>query len=278
MLVLDCGMRGAAIAVTLALLAGCAPVLYRTAPDYPARLHGNAVLAVMPIDVHVYRTTIPHDQPEGPIRFAHEPVTEWSEQAHGNLAKAIATRALADQTSIVRTLDAAPPREVEQELDDVRPMFEAVALCFLLHGVQGIAPIKTDLRGYSVGPLPAIRAATGADALLFVHAIDHVLGSEIHLLNAILAIFGSSATVPTGSWLGPMTVPTPGGAPRLDVGANLLVAALVEPRSGDLLWLTWRGWPTGVVVTEDLRKASSAERLVREVFDDLAASRRKQPR
>jgi len=145
-------------------------------------------------------------------------------------------------------------------------MFEAVVMSVLAHSYAHVAPLKKDLLGYSLGPLPAVREATGADAVLFVYAVDHVLAPEVHMVNVMLAIASGGMFRVTGGLVVPI-----GGSFTLAVDPNLIVAALVDSQTGDILWLAWRHWQS----EDDLRKASSAESLAGMVFDDLAASRRK---
>lgn len=266
-------MSRIAIVVSLALVAGCGPAMYRTVPDYQGRLPTHATVALMPPHVEVYRVSIDQTKTEGPFQLKEELVAEWSEAARGNVGQAISRRVLDDGSLALKISDAAQSRAVLQEHEDIRPMFEAVAMSVLAHGYEYVPPLKKDLLGYSLGPLPALREATGADAALFVYAVDHVLAAQLHAWNVFLAImFSGGVRAPTGGGL-PAYVLVPTSPPTVAGGANLIVAALVDLQTGDILWLAWQQWESGKLGAHDLRKASSAETLVGKVFEDLAASR-----
>ena len=209
--------------LALGLLAGCAPATYLTHPQFEERARLIKTVALMPPDMKVYRLTA------GGVT---ELMDEWSEQGRRNAGSAL-QNLLAEQGGYsFREFSPGDDPKLQDEYEDARTLFQAVvnSLFFRL-----AIPGKRGQSGFSLGPLPALASATGADALLFVHGVDYISTGGRVALMTIGAMFG---------------VAIPGGHTRL-------VAGLVDVRTGDVIWLNSTGSGTG-----DLRNPSSTTSLV----------------
>jgi hypothetical protein len=106
---------------------------------------------------------------------------------------------------------------------------------------------KTKQFDYSLGSLPRIGQASGADAVLFIDASDQISSGGRVARDVALLVVGAAFGV----------IAIPQG------GLTSVAAALVDPRSGDVLWFN-RHAARGVY---DLRKLDSAESCVADAFD-----------
>lgn len=103
---------------------------------------------------------------------------------------------------------------------------------------------------YTLGPVPALAEAAEADALLFLYTADHVSsGGRIALRTAEYTI-------------AILTLSKVRSAPFRD----LIVTALIEGHTGDILWFNVQRRP---VLHYDLRDPASAERTVREALGEF---------
>ncbi len=249
------------------LLAACATP-YHLHNRFEERSRGIKTVAFLPPDVTVSRLS---------LSGATEPVAEWSEVAHRNLAATIPTRFGGDGGIVLMPVDLDRSPEARQEYEDARRSFEAIVKGMLSlkdrvpvkeqahpqdNGIEGGALVpehqqqalhatKDQPLDYSLGPLPSLGKATGADALLFVWTTDHVSTAGRR------AVLGAIAIVQLPLLRGL-------AIPWVPMGPTVLAMAIVDPQTGDLLWSDAR-----MKRGYDLRKTESAEALIAEVLNDL---------
>ncbi len=239
-------------ALALGLLAGCVAAPYRADPQFPVRSRAIKTVAMVPPDVKVYSLGA------GGTR---ELMDDWSATARKNMIASIAKHSATAAGFELKEFDPAGFPQAKAELEDVRPLFEAVTLSAVAHTYGQANQFQTK-RGrfeYSLGPLPALGEASQADALLFVYAMDHISTGGRVALSVLTVLLGAAARVAI----------VPAG------GATLVFTALVDQKSGDLLWFDVRGSQGA----HDLREPSSVEGLVADAFADYkkAAGSEKPP-
>ena len=253
------------LVLVVSLLAACATP-YHLHNRFEERSRGIKTVAFLPLDVTVSRLS---------LGGATEPVAEWSEVAHRNLTATIPTRFGGDGGIVLMPVDLDRSPEARQEYEDARRSFEAIAKGMLsikdrvpvneqpqddgiVGGVlvpeqqqQALYETKDQPLDYSLGPLPSLGKATGADALLFVWTTDHVSSAGRRAVLGVITI----AQLPL--LMGP-------AIPWVPMGPTALAMAIVDPQTGDLLWSDAR-----MKRGYDLRKTESAEALIAEVLNDL---------
>ena len=238
-----------ALLVLLALSSGCQSS--RANPTYRAPSRDIKTVTLVQPDVKVYRLHLDDTR---------ELVDEWSEQVRKNIVRSVSKLVEKRGRFVLSGPGEIRPGAEQQEYADVRPLFEVVAVSALTYAVNlrdpaadPLFPVKRQLFDYSLGPLPALANAAGTDALLFVYAFDYVSSGERKAAVAFRAL------------IAPM-----------QPGHSMMAAALVDPRTGDLLWFSARRRPAkGIFSFSDLRVAGDAESMVADVFEDLAAPARK---
>lgn len=224
------------------LVAGCVSLPYRAHPQFEERAPAVKAVTLIPADVKVYKLTA------GGVT---ELIDKWSDTARGNIMEAISKKLGEEQVFALGTLDPEGSPDAARELEEVRPLFEALTSSVLTHTYQQETVFRTKKERfeYSLGPLPTLAEATESDALLFVYARDYVSTGGRIALN----VFGVLVGLATGVFV------IPGGGP------TAIVTALVDARSGDVLWFNFRGPGRA----HNLRDPTSAEELLAEVFADL---------
>lgn len=221
----------------VALLAsGCAVVPYRAHPDLAQRLSPGKTLALLPPDVKVY---------ELGAGGVPELMDDWSALGRRHAADALA-RTLAERNFTIKEFipDPTDTRLVET-LEDVRALVEAVRSAVMIHTYHPNLTIEEKRQNfrYSVGPLPELADATGADALVFVSGVDHISTAGRKALMVLGVLVGAAA----GVYAGPAA------------GVSQLTAVVVEPRTGDVLWFNLAAAGGGA----DLREADSVAPLAK---------------
>ena len=216
-------------------------------PQYADRSRGIQTVAVMPPDAKVY------DLPVGERRNLMD---EWSAAAQKNLQQAVVKEVGTRGGFRLKAFETTRSPVVQREFEDVRPLFETVGLTILGQRGGGYWPMIhpegiAATFEYTLGPVPALAEAAEADALLFLYTADHVSsGGRIALGIAVLplALLGAKTHPPSPSF------------------QDLIVTALVEGRTGDILWFNVQRLPG---LYYDLRDPASAERTVREVLGEF---------
>ncbi len=184
-----------------------------------------------------------------------------SEAAWKDLARAMAKQAGPAGRFVLKEFDPASSAAARQEYDDVRPLFEAVALSVLAHVYMADTRFETKRNRfeYSLGPLPFMVDAAKTDAMLFVHVEHHSPTT------------GRAALETVGVLMGFMAMGFPGGGPYIPAPLTKVVTALVHPGTGDLLWLHVRAYTWGPMLdamitecllsdaVEDFRKAVAGQ-------------------
>lgn len=229
--------------LAIAFLSGCATTPYRAHPQFEDRLRTGLTVALVPPDVKVYQITA------GEVR---EQMDEWSETARTNVLAAMRKRLGSGRVLTVREFDPAKSQAAREEFEDASPLFQAVALSAVLHTYRPETQFKTkmDRFDYSLGPLPALAEASEADALVFVRAVDNISTGGRVARNVALVLIGAAAGV----------VIIPQG------GVTAMSAALVDARTGDILWFNTHASGGG----HDLRDPASAETFVAQAFEAFA--------
>ncbi len=235
---------GIALLAAATLLAGCvtAPKPYRVAPGFQERLPTIKTVALLPADVKVY---------ELGAGGTRELMDEWSDKARENVLDSIHKRVGQGGLLALKEFDPAQDPAVDEEVRDVRALYEAVSSSVITHtyALETVFQTKKDRFDYTLGPLPKVAQAADADALLFVYAVDHISSGGRVALNIFTVLVGAAAGV----------IIVPAG------GATVVTAALVDAKTGDLLWFNARASRGG----HDLREAASAESLINDTFAEL---------
>ena len=225
----------------LALLAGCATSQYRSHPEFEQRLQTGMTIAVMPPEVKVYEISA------GEVP---ELMDEWTDAARKNVVYAVRTRLPGKGAFDMREFDPTQSEAVKEEFEDASALFRAVTLSVVLHTYPETgAQFETKMKqfDYSLGPLPRIREASGADAVLFIEGVDQVQSSGRIARDVALLVVGAA--------FGVIVVP--------QGGLTAISAALVDSQTGDMLWFNRHA----VRGKYDLRQLDSAESCVADAFD-----------
>ena len=230
--------------VAVVLLAGCAtaPRPDRLAPQSQVRLSAVKAVALLPPTVKVYELSA------GGTR---ELMDEWSRKARENMVAALDRRVGQGGSMELKPFDPAQDAALEEEFRDVRALYAAVSASVIAHTYAPVTTFETKKErfDYSLGPLPKLAEAAGAGTLLFVYAMDEISSGGRVAVNVLTTVVAAAAGV----------VIIPAG------GATAITAALVDAKTGDLVWFAIRG-SRG---RHDLREPASAEKLVADAFEGL---------
>ncbi len=232
----------------LGLLAGCATVPYRAHPQFDDRVRSIKTVALMPADVKVYELS---------AGGVPELIDEWSEQGKSNAATAVKSLLAGKGAFSLKDVSPSDDPKLNEAYDEVRALFEAVATSIILHTYHPALtiPERKDNFRYSLGPILDIASATDADALLFVYGQDHISTGGRKALMAVGLIVGLATRVYVG--------------PR--AGVSRLIVALVDARTGDILWVNV-GQAGG---SADLRDPTSTQSLATTIFESFAPTKTK---
>jgi hypothetical protein len=201
----------------------------------------------MPADVKVYQISA------GGVR---ELMDEWSVGAKRNTSLAVMSELTGKTGLSFKEFSPGNNPLLDEEYQDVKPLFEAVARSILSHTYQPETQFseKREKFDYTLGPVQMLAQAAEADALLFVYGVDNVSTAgrvALQTIGMILAAAAGVVIVPQG-------------------GQTVLIAALVDPGSGDVLWFDVRS--SGGV--HDLRKPESAGSLVSQLFSNFIGAKK----
>lgn len=226
------------------VLVGCATQpAFRAPSQYQTRVGGVKTVALMPPHVTVYQLTA------GGVT---EKMDEWSATAREHLTQALQTHITSAPgirlTSLPTVTTAALPSQPATwtELDATQALYRVVSTSIAWHAYTGTPntfPHKVSNFDYTLGPQVSMFAQQAqAEALLFVDAIDHVHTAGRQALTALGVIVGLAV----GAYVGPQG------------GGTAVRVALVDGRSGDILWFNTYSAGSGY----DLRTAESCTNIV----------------
>lgn len=241
-------------AAALYLTSGCVPpTLTRANPrlqEIAPRIH---TVAVLPADIKVYQID---------AGGVHEEIAEWSTQARTNIVGALGKELGAKLDAAIKFLDEESLAEEKARLEETRALYGAVSVMVFLHAFPNpdfpshLFAEKQSNFDYALGG-EVSALANGAGALLLLDAEDHVWTPGRQALQTLGVILGIGAGVATGV----VAVPQLGGGTSIR-------AALVDSRTGDILWMNVVGAGAG----QDLRSQASASEMVSQLFRDFPVS------
>lgn len=242
------------------LLSGCvAAVSYRTNPGFQEEAKRIHTIAVLPSEVKVYQIDA------GGVR---EEIAEWSAQARTNLVTALENTLPGKMQVSLKPVSEESLTEDKSLLEDTRALYAAVSAMILFHTYPNpnfpsyFFEEKLKNFDYSLGTEVG-SLADGAEALLLLDAEDHVWTAGRQALQTLGVILGIGAGVATGV----VVIPRMGGGTGLS-------AALVDSRTGDILWINAVGSGAGT----DLRDPASAGQMVDQLFKDFPFTDERQPK
>ena len=250
--------RIAPLLLLLGLGVGCAaPPPFRQPPDFDARFEAVRTITLVPPKVAVYTMS---------AGGTEEEVMSWSDAAYEHVVSAV--RAEVEElgrTFIPYTGDPLPHRRIRYgrpagEAEGPRErsaaeeswlLFEAANLAIMRHAYDpwNTFPDRVSNFDYTLGREgAALLGNTDADAYMLIIATDHIPTRD----RAALVAAGVAMGAVTGSYAGPEATPA------------RLTLALVEARSGDLLWFNTLSLPLS-----DLRDEKTDQVLVDMVMKGL---------
>lgn len=232
--------------VLLALLiAACAipSSSSRASPNLDQKRSLIKAVVILPPTVHVETLS---------AGGVHEEQEEWSMQAEKNVMTAVEEQLKGRSGLHIEYLPKdSLSKEIESNLTETQALFDAVSTSVVIHtyGPEPARfPEKISNFDYSLGP-EVNKLAGPADALLVIRAEDHISTEGRKSLQVAGMIIGALAGV----------VMVPVG------GTTVASAALVDARSGSLLWYNLTGSQGGY----DLRDSNSANELVKRLLADF---------
>jgi hypothetical protein len=216
-------------------------------------------VSILPPEVKVYQIDA------GGVR---EEIAEWSTQARTNVVSALNNELRTNMKTEVKIVSEESLIEEKERAEDARALYAAVSAMILLHTYPNpnspgqLFEEKLKNFDYSLGTEMG-GLAKGADLLLFLDAQDHVWTAGRQALQALGVILGVGAGVATGVVI----------IPVMSGGTNVR-AALVDSRTGDVLWINIVGSGAG----KDLRDWASAKEMVGQLFKDFPTTYGLQPK
>lgn len=241
---------------TLFFFAGCAlGPAYRASPDLEEKAKTVKSLLLLPPRVEVYQLD---------AGGTKEKIDEWSDQATGNIVAAV-EREFGERVGLlVKSIDEdTMPEELRSNMEETEALFDAVQTSIILHAYGPSTSVfedKVKNFDYSLGDEVQALALAGEDALLLINAADHIWteGRKALLTFGVLSAIGAHLGLGGG------------GIPIL-AGGTEASAAIVDSRSGSILWFSRFAARKGY----DLRDAESAAELVRDLFKDFQITKEK---
>jgi len=275
------GPHGRSLVLALSLVAvvpaaiGCvAPPPYRQQADFQQRFERVRTITLVPPKIAVYKVSAGDTEEE---------VQAWSDAAHAHVVEAVKAEvaelgreyvpyAGEDRPHADHRLGAPPPGggsaaavaglrgsagssapadRTRTPAEESWLLFEAANLAIMRHTYDAANTFPTRMKdfGYTLGPEgAALLGGTEADAFLLVVATDHIPSRGRQALVAA----GLGMAAMKGSYAGPGWTPA------------RLTLALVEARTGDILWYNQLALPLS-----DLRDADTDRVLVDMVMKGL---------
>jgi hypothetical protein len=250
--------------LTLALLgseavACVAPPPYRQPPDFDRRFEAVRTITLVPPKVAVYEMS---------AGDMEEEVQAWSDSAQEHVAAAVRAevaelgRTFVPYVGVGPHVDhragshggagRRPSNRKNGVAEDSWLLFEAANIAIMRHTYDPAQTFPTRMSdfGYTLGPgAAALLGGTVADAFLLIIATDHIASRERQALVAA----GLAMGLMKGAYAGPSATPAK------------LTLALVEARTGDIIWFNQLSMPFS-----DLRDEATDKVLVDMVMKGLA--------
>ena len=230
---------GIAVGCALTLL-GCVPA-FVTHPNIGDRAPRLKNITLLPPRIDVF---------EIGAGGVLEKMDDWSRSGAENVLKAFQSELGRRNGVQLNSLETATlPEELKVEIEQTQLLFDAVSASIALH-IYGPELLRFDDKRtnfqYSLGVETAKLATTVADALLIVKGFDQISSSGRQAVQV--------GTIIAAAALGIVVIPQ-GGITAMNV-------ALVDARSGDILWYVSLRSSGG----HDLRDPSSASAFVKNIL------------
>lgn len=201
-------------------VSGCATATFRANPQLGQRIKTVKEIAVMPMDVEVYKVTA------GGVK---ELVDEYTLEAKNNIKAVIDDElTISNNYKLVYLSDIKEITDIKQKLlfKDALALYSALDTSIIAHTyppnmeyiipLSGIFKDKLNNFDYTFGlNLSEISSYVSSDALLFTRGGDYLSSGGRVALMVWAAVMGFT--------------PTRAGPPHLSL-------ALVDPKTGDILW------------------------------------------
>jgi hypothetical protein len=239
------------------LTSGCAPaVSYRANPRFTEQAQHMRTVVLLPPKIKVYQIDA------GGVR---QEIETWSSQARNHILTAVDKELRTRLQARMDTVDEKSLAE-DEAWEDTRALYDAVSAMILLHTYQNpnfpnhFFEEKLKNFDYSLGN-EVSTLAKEAEALLLLDAEDHEWTGGRQALQALGIILGLGAAAATGV----VAIPHLGGGTSVR-------AALVDSRTGDILWINAVGAGAGT----HLKDPASASEMVTQLFKDFPGTHERQ--
>lgn len=210
-------------------VSGCATTTFRADPQLGERIKTVKEIAVMPMDIEVYKVTA------GGVK---ELVDEYILEAKNNIKAAIDDElSITNNYRLVYLSDIKEITDIKQKLlfKDALALYSALDTSIIAHtyppnmeyiiSLSGIFKDKLNNFDYTFGSnLREISSYVSSDALLFIRGGDYLSSGGRVALMVWAAVMGFT--------------PMRAGPPHLSL-------ALVDPKTGDMLWYNFLCPQTG---------------------------------
>lgn len=205
-------------AIVVAGTAGAEEATFRAPPDLAQRMKNVVKIAFHRPEVGIVEIMA------GGVKEARP---EWEVEGRGKVQAAIVAEFLRLGYELQ---ELQPPLESDDEFRSILSLYGAVTGSVLRHAYDGpnLFPGKKARFDYTVGPIDNVLRASGADALLVIHASDEISTSGRKAMQT----------------LGVLAAAVVGVAVTPNMGVTRLMVGLLD-RSGDLLWFNLRGGKGG---------------------------------
>ncbi len=233
--------RVAPVFVLFLCLLGCTPLSLNGKPIFKPQFTSFKRLAILPPRVDVFEIGA------GGIV---EKIDEWSQKGAENVTEAIKDELENKRGLVVWNVPlSGVPDPLKAQLEETEVLFDAVNGSLLLH-LYGPPPQRFEEKwtqfDYSLGAETANLKIPDADALLLVKGLDQISSAGRKTLQTTAALAAAA--------VGVILIP--------EMGSTILSAALVDARTGDIVWYNF----DRASGTFDLRDPASASVFVKNLF------------
>ena len=225
------------LTVFLILVACAAPRKDRINPQYQEQLSSTKSITVVPLSTDVYQVTA-----GGVV----EKMDEWSAQARRNVMTAVEGELTTKPMILIKPFEESLLTQDQRfNLEQTKALFDAVNSSIIFHTYG--PPVhrfqdKYENLGYSLGA-EVQQLVQDTDTLLVVSCSDQISTAGRKALFVAAALLGA--------------VP--------NYGATIICIALVDARSGEILWYNFHGSRGD----QDLRDPIKTTTVVKKLFNDF---------